>query len=155
MTIWIPQTLADQMSHEASLWAPLETGGSLMGYLSDQCDIVVTALVPPGPCAKRTRISFAPDTAFQIAAIARLYEASGRMDNYLGDWHTHPGGRPTLSSRDRKTLEQIARWKPARSITPVMVILSGQRWQVTPWRYSKGISFWKNASINPIGVSLY
>ena len=77
------------------------------------------------------------------------------MDNYLGDWHTHPGGSPTLSFRDRKTLKQIARWKPARSITPVMVILNGQKWQVTPWRLSERAGFWMNVSISKMEVALY
>ena len=125
------------MATEASKWSPLETGGVLMGYVSDSTNVVVTAIVHAGPEAKRTRISFLPDPRFQDDGIAQQYEASGRQDNYLGDWHSHPKGSPSMSWRDRSTLQDIAEYKPARIANPVMVILYGDDWKIAAWQFSR------------------
>jgi integrative and conjugative element protein (TIGR02256 family) len=136
MAFWIPKLLYDEMVAEAAKWAPLETGGVLLGYFSDSNEVVVTALVHAGPKAKRTRWSFRPDPQFQNDAIAGKYEASGRQDRYLGDWHTHPGGSRNMSWRDRRTLQSIAECDDARIANPVMVILHDDDWKLAPWQFS-------------------
>lgn len=137
MAFWIPQPLYDEMVAEATKWSPWETGGVLMGYVSNSQEVVVTALVHAGPNAKRTRWTFRPDPQFQNEGIAEQYEASGRHDRYLGDWHTHPGGSGNMSWRDRRTLQSIAECDDARIANPVMVILHGEDWQPAAWQFSR------------------
>lgn len=137
MSFWLSKELLAEMATEASQWSPLETGGVLMGYISASNEIVVTAIVHAGPAARRTRTSFRPDPRFQADGIARQYEASGRQDSYLGDWHTHPGGSPRMSWRDRRTLQHIAEYGPARIADPVMVILHGEDWKIAAWQFSR------------------
>lgn len=137
MSLWLPEELYSQMTTEASKWSPLETGGVLMGFISVSRDVVVTAIVHAGPEAKRTRISFRPDSRFQDNGIAKQYEASGRQDCYLGDWHSHPKGSPSMSWRDRRTLQDIAEYGPARIANPVMVILYGDKWRIAVWQFSR------------------
>lgn len=43
---------------------------------------------------------------------------------YLGDWHTHPGGRARPSHLDKKTLGDIAAFDAARQPNPVMLIVA-------------------------------
>jgi integrative and conjugative element protein (TIGR02256 family) len=137
MSFWLPKELLAEMATEASKWSPLETGGVLMGYISASNEVVVTAIVHAGLTAKRTRTSFRPDPQFQDDGIATRYEASGRQDRYLGDWHTHPGGSPRMSWRDCRTLQNIAEYGPARIANPVMAILHGNDWKVAAWQFSR------------------
>ncbi|MBW3628883.1 MAG: Mov34/MPN/PAD-1 family protein [Gemmatimonadetes bacterium] len=67
-------------------------------------------------------------------SIARIYAASGRVDTYLGDWHTHPGAGAYLSSTDLSTLHRIADCRTARAPTPLMIVLAGgPAWKVAGW----------------------
>ncbi|RWI87880.1 MAG: hypothetical protein EOR22_28005, partial [Mesorhizobium sp.] len=113
------------------------TGGTFMGYRSEDGSAVVTALVTAGPKARRGSHSFTPDQEWQQAEIARLYEISGRRDAYLGDWHTHPDATDgTLSWRDRRCLKRIIKTPFARNAAPIMMILCGSpnEWAACAWR---------------------
>jgi integrative and conjugative element protein (TIGR02256 family) len=110
------------MVTEAARHGPLETGGVLLGWRNGD-DVVVSRVVGPGPGAQHESSTFHPDSEWQAARIADLYEQAGRRMEYLGDWHTHPGGRPRPSRRDERTLRHIARTAEARCPDPVMVIL--------------------------------
>lgn len=70
----------------------------------------------------RTRFSFDPDQQWQENQLARLYRGSGGGISYLGDWHSHPGGRAKLSSQDRKVGRLIATAPSARCPHPVILI---------------------------------
>lgn len=87
--------------------------------------LTITDVIGPGPAAKHERFAFTPDTQWQVERIAELYARSGRRLSYLGDWHTHPLGRPTPSHRDRETLRTISRYPDARCPQPLMLILGG------------------------------
>ena len=122
MTLWWESTPWQEMITEASDRELLETGGVLLGWRNG-ADVVVSHVVGPGPGAQHERTTFHPDSAWQAERIAELYELSGRRLEYLGDWHTHPGGRPWPSRRDAGTLRHIAASAEARCPDPVMVIL--------------------------------
>jgi integrative and conjugative element protein (TIGR02256 family) len=134
---WILDSPCSYMLSEAHRVLPLETGGVLLGYWSeDHMAAVVTNAVGPGPQAQHDYCSFIPDYDYHCAEIARIYEASGRRYTYLGDWHTHPGGSPRLSRRDRLTLRRIARHEPARVRTPLMLVVFGNdEWRMQSWCY--------------------
>jgi integrative and conjugative element protein (TIGR02256 family) len=138
--IWIPAHALTTIEEEANSQLPLETGGVLLGYqTSDASTTVVTGAVGPGPAAVHDVRGFSPDTAYQEREIARIYQESGRMTVYLGDWHTHPAGLVGLSWRDRRTLRRISRYAPARLESPVMVVLAGrQHWKAGGWQYVPG-----------------
>lgn len=116
---------------------PFETGGVLVGYLA-QNDVVVSKVVGPGPDAVHDLCKFIPDYSFHENQIAKLYSESGRRYIYLGDWHTHPRQQfPEMSQKDISTLKRIARHKPARITSPIMLIMSGDpnAWSLVTWRY--------------------
>ena len=87
------------MVEEARRCLPNETGGAFMGYWSDPNTVVITDVIGPGPNAKHTRYSFHPDVEYHAAEIDRIYSQSGRINTYLGDWHTHRGVRPTQAKQ--------------------------------------------------------
>ena len=141
--MWLPKELRDEMSMHARIALPNESGGVLMGYDAGN-GVVVEAVIGPGPRALHEQAGFVPDYEFQQREISRVYETSGRRHTYLGDWHSHPGGRPMLSRKDKRTLRAIAKHRPARAPNPVMVILIGDEpcelaaWRCLPRRILRG-----------------
>src|SRR2546425_707963 len=90
-TAWLSEATYEKMLAEAERTLPNETGGVLIGYWAVPFrEVVLTAVVGPGPQALHDTDIFIPDPEYQEAEIARCYEESGRLHTYLGDWHTHP-----------------------------------------------------------------
>lgn len=102
---------------------PLETGGILLGQWAGTL-ATVTDVIGPGPGARHERRNFEPDQTWQVGEVARLWEAGGGQIAYLGDWHTHPNGRPRLSSEDRAAARLIAASREARCRRPIMVVVA-------------------------------
>lgn len=124
--MWLPEGMLRECIVEADRHAPLETGGTFMGYWIGTSAVVVTCLVGAGPGAERGVRHFAPDQDWQVAEIARCYERSGRMNTYVGDWHSHPGAQDgELSRKDRRVLRRIVETPAARAPRPAMAVLHG------------------------------
>ncbi len=107
-------------------------------------------LIGPGPAAQHAPLSFRPDAPWQQERIDEAYGRSGRTVTYLGDWHTHPSGTPTLSPRDMSTLRRIARAADARARRPVMAVFGGgdPQWTLSVRQLNRP---W---SIHPLGMQL-
>lgn len=116
-------------------YAPKETGGVMMGYWVSHNEVVVIAATSAGPNAKHLKDGYEPDVEHDAREIATIYETSGRLHAYLGDWHTHPDSSPALSRKDRQTLASIATDTGARVETPIMVIVAEteEDFQVVTW----------------------
>lgn len=108
MTIWLSKQVAQVMHREGRRWAPLETGGLLLGW-RDGGDRIVAGLIGPGDKAVHAGHAFEPDHEFQIEELARVFARTNGDLDYLGDWHTHPAGHVEMSRRDRRTLRAIGR----------------------------------------------
>lgn len=126
MTIrcWVTRTAEKVIRSEAARHPDWETGGVLLGYFSPDGSVVIADATGPGPGARRSRDRFHPDVAWQRQELAVRYAASGRINTYLGDWHTHPNGVLVLSRTDRRTLRRIARTATARAPRALMAILA-------------------------------
>lgn len=122
---WVDSAVLEALVVDADEHAPNETGGLLLGYRYGATEIVISDAIGPGPCADHRRKGFDPDSHWQANELARRYKAAGRQLHYLGDWHTHPRGTPTLSRTDHRTLQAIARDPAARCPQPVMAVLAG------------------------------
>ncbi len=148
INIWIPKFLLEHIMVEADGFFPKETGGSLIGYYTqEQTVIVVTDIIDAGPKAKHAGNSFTPDYSYQEKRIAELYECSGRLYSYLGDWHSHPDGNSSLSYKDETVLKNISIHVPARAPCPIMLILGGVRgkWNMKVWQM-------KNSKIYAVSI---
>lgn len=97
-------------------------------------DRVVVDLRGPGPHALHGRHCFVPDHAWQVAEIRRAFQDSTGDVDYLGDWHSHPGGAAAMSDLGSATLRRIAR----RVKEPLMLIVAGseinQDWSARCWK---------------------
>jgi len=114
----------------------METGGVLLGYwIRPFQEAVMTNAVGPGPRGIHRKNRFVPDCEYQESEVARLYEESGRLHTYLGDWHTHPKRGTLLSRRDHRTLIQIASFRNARTPAPLMgILICEPDWALTIWQ---------------------
>lgn len=125
--VWLPRAIAAEMIADADQWHDLETGGTYAGYWANESKIVITTHVAAGPNARRERHSYEPDLVWQQAQLDAIYKSSGRLDAYIGDWHSHPGARTAyLSSRDRACLKGIISSPLARQPKPLMILMLGE-----------------------------
>ena len=136
-TAWVPERVLEAMILETTRVYPLETGGVLLGYwVRLYTQVVVTHVVGPGPLGVHHEHSFDPDHDYHASEIARIYSESGRLSTYLGDWHSHPDGRPNLSHRDKSTMRRISRHAPARAPIPLMAVMGTEpEWALSVWAY--------------------
>lgn len=125
--VWLPRTIAEEMEADANEWHDLETGGTFAGYWANEAELVITAHVRAGPKASRQRSAYEPDLHWQQERLDETYQASGRLDVYLGDWHSHPGAKAAyLSSRDRACLKGIISSPTARQPRPLTMLMLGE-----------------------------
>jgi integrative and conjugative element protein (TIGR02256 family) len=108
VTIWLSKEVADEMHCQGRRWAPLETGGVLLGW-RDGDDRIVAGLIGAGDKAVHAVHAFEPDHEFQIEELGKVFARTNGDLDYLGDWHTHPAGHVAMSWRDRRTLRAIGR----------------------------------------------
>lgn len=117
MTVWLSRAAAEEMLAQGNTLAPFETGGVLLGW-RDGHDRIVTRVTGPGPAAMHGRFALIPDHGWQVEQIHSAFrETNGDLD-YLGDWHTHPDGKASMSRQDDRTLLRIG----LRAREPLMVI---------------------------------
>lgn len=154
-TCWIRQIAFENLIKEAQNKYPLETGGIFIGHQANHGkDLVVTDIIGPGPNALHKPCGYLPDVIFQEKEIAKLYGASKQLHTYLGDWHTHPQGKALLSSKDKKVLQRIAKYKDARIAHPIMGILSiMEEAEFLVWRYVEK-KFWCCSMAAPVEMSV-
>lgn len=125
-TVWIAIDALASCKEEADRALPDETGGVLMGWHDDERDeIVVVHAIGPGPNSEHHAHRFEADNDYHLGAVGDVYQRSGRIVTYLGDWHTHPRGSNTLSTTDTRTLGKIAAYPESRCPTPIMIVLGG------------------------------
>lgn len=136
ITLWVGGDVLDACVADASSAYPLETGGTFMGWWADPRTAVIATMIGGGPSADRGRNWFEPDQDWQLERIAERYQASGRRETYLGDWHSHPGATSgALSCVDRAVLRRVMGSSGARCARPLMLVLFGgaSRWDVVAW----------------------
>jgi integrative and conjugative element protein (TIGR02256 family) len=136
VTAWISRQTLDLLADEAGRSFPLETGGALVGYWTDTETIVVKAIFGPGPDSHHDRYSYVHDHIWERSRIAEHYERSGRVEVYVGDWHTHPEAYSgNLSFTDRAAIKDVLRYSDARLSRSLMLIVFGRphEWQVAIW----------------------
>lgn len=106
LTISIPRPILEGIFNDCERYVSKETGGRLLGFYSwkgTDLHIDVKALLPAGPNAQRTAVSFFQDGNYQ-ERLFRGVEKKFPKICHLGNWHTHHcNGLRTLSRGDCET----------------------------------------------------
>lgn len=118
MSVRIPRRVRCQIEHAAGAAVDgRETGGILLGFDdSDGGRFWVTEASTAGPAAERSAIGFRRDLAFVSEVAERAFAVDGSQ--WIGDWHTHPGGPPAPSAKD------LASWRRAVAESDLEVFLA-------------------------------
>jgi hypothetical protein len=98
----------DAINADVENWGELETGGALLGHISQarRC-LIVTDIVPAPPDSRRSRSEFVLGKDGLEDALRTAHADSLAHLHFIGTWHSHPmGGRH--SRTDFKTLDKIA-----------------------------------------------
>lgn len=74
-----------------------ENGGQLFAGYEDAETVNIREATPPRRSDVRGRHSFVPDRRAELREIG---ERHGQGLHFVGDWHTHPQGRPFPSATD-------------------------------------------------------
>jgi integrative and conjugative element protein (TIGR02256 family) len=107
VSVRIPARVRRQLEHAAGAAADgRETGGILLGFDDPGHQrFWVTEASTAGPAAERSAIGFRRDLAFVSEVAEHAFAVDGSQ--WIGDWHTHPGGPPEPSAKD------LASWRQA------------------------------------------
>jgi integrative and conjugative element protein (TIGR02256 family) len=154
--IWLSNDVRRLLSESAAAFAPRETGGVLIGYRAVAgTELVITNVVGPGPNARHTTRTFSPDLDYQHQEIARFHTDSVGLQTYIGDWHSHPAGGASLSSKDKRAMARVAFSPAARTPRPVMLILGGgkDKWTVAAWQVVR--RSWLRCTFEPLPIASF
>lgn len=127
--IWIQESARRDFLRYRSDTFPLENGGILLGYSTEESGVrhwVISSATGPGKRAKHGRYRFTPDDDHHTNEAKRHYYQTGGYEYYLGDWHTHPNATCLPSILDRVTLYRNARRADHLGFRSLMLIIGGE-----------------------------
>lgn len=114
-TVILSRRCLNKLMRFAREYSPRECGSWLLGIYptAKTCVISDIANVPS-------------DSTHECMSFCRGVEGFDRVgDNYVGEWHTHPGGTCNPSGTDDATMEQLRECRLRGCASPIMIILSG------------------------------
>ncbi|WP_078593125.1 Mov34/MPN/PAD-1 family protein [Evansella clarkii] len=124
--IFIHYKVMDSFFNETKLFGLKETGGVLIGYRVGN-EFVITDNTGPGPNAKHQLLHFERDVDYCNNKIEEIFEQSNGGLNYLGEWHTHPLGKPVPSPQDNKSMFEISETDSYQNDCPLLIIVRKKR----------------------------
>lgn len=115
-----------QSFEQQQMWSK-EAGGILIGKkLMDAEHYVLSAVSTPTKQDKRTRFSFTRSKQSAQRYIDKHWTESGGIENYIGEWHTHPEINPLPSSIDKSLIRQVVSDKSS-PFSKVLLVIVGQK----------------------------
>lgn len=138
-TVWLRDSVNDELERESERYRPRESGGLLLGYRVEE-ETVVIGVIAAGPRAQRAAFSFRPDGPWQRHSLETAFDGSRGTVTYVGDWHSHPTGSGVPSCRDTKTARLIAEHRDAQLPEPIIIInvRNGSTWNPSAYVYRRG-----------------
>lgn len=131
-----------------------ETGGILIGsYRGPHLEI--REISEAGPTDKRMLYSFCKQDPSHEKKAKDAWKASNFTETDIGEWHTHPYGRPDPSATDLRTWKRLVK---ENKRTMLFIILSPQGmgvYKVTEAWWGKGVIRLNLSEHGEIGVILY
>lgn len=117
-TVRVHDRVRSRIIDDAARWAAIETGGVLMGRLSEATRTVYVVDVLDAPTdSERSESHFVLGTRGLSRSIDSYCEATDGSLYCLGTWHTHPsGGAPSMKDRDTASTIALSSLRPALSL---------------------------------------
>jgi integrative and conjugative element protein (TIGR02256 family) len=100
-TLSLDQRLLERLAELRAGKLPNETGGVLIGVYDLQRRVIyVVDTVPSPPDSAEWPTLYIRGSEGLLARVQELSSGSGGQLEYVGEWHSHPDGCPTLPSQD-------------------------------------------------------
>jgi integrative and conjugative element protein (TIGR02256 family) len=127
LEILLPESVFGKIKQHVGKYYPNECGGIFVGkiILDEQKAIVEKIMMPKR--LKSTPVYFLRLSRFINQWLLRLFRQSGGESFYLGEWHSHPNGRPRPSHTDYETMKRISENPNVRIQTPLLLIVGYDR----------------------------
>lgn len=120
--VFLVEAVLNTFRSEARRAGWRETGGPLVGYLSDDGAVVVTGAGGPGPKAQRRLTSVQIDGRHATLFCSQIYNQSNGSFDYIGDWHLHTLLSLKPSESDEQAMSQMALSGSCLLEAPISVI---------------------------------
>lgn len=102
-----------------------EAGGILLGKkVEGREEYVLTDISVPSKKDKRGRFFFVRSKNTAQSIINQKWEETNGVENYLGEWHTHPECNPAPSQVDRNLIRQVIEDK-SNVFSKVFLVITG------------------------------
>jgi len=121
--IFLAQTAKNIISEEVKKSGEVETGGILIGFETEDKDIIVLQASGPGPKAVMTKTIFEKDIEYCQQHLEEASREFGIRGLYVGEWHFHPFGTNHPSPLDIKSMFGIAHQENYATDKPIMIIV--------------------------------
>ena len=121
--IFLSQIAKESILKEVMRVKNIETGGILIGFETDERDIVVLRATGPGPKAVMTDNLFEKDIEYCQQQLEDASKEFGIRGLYVGEWHFHPSGSNHPSPLDIRSMHEIARQENYATDQPAMIIV--------------------------------
>ena len=123
LSIIIDEKLIGDLSRLGFQHYPNEYGGLLVGrYVKNNEEVIIQETVLPIKF-KSSEFSFERGTEGMRETLTAFFEKSPSLI-YVGEWHTHPNGRPVPSHVDFSALQAIAEHDEVLIKNPLLLIIS-------------------------------
>jgi len=118
--------LMHKLQQIRQLALPNETGGTILGVTDFKNRTIVLVDVLPEPAdSKSSPTSFVRGEEGQQESLERVQRLTGRVVDYVGDWHSHPQGYTAkASSEDEKLIEKLHLKMSVDGLPVVMLIVA-------------------------------
>lgn len=135
--VWVSQDVIDTfVEYQKDKNFEKESGGILIGYYDSKSKIIkITDVTEPQPSDVQKRFRFLRKDFGHQRIMDSLWEESGRIKSYLGEWHTHLEKNSNPSFIDKNNWKKIA-LRQNNYDNSYFVIVGYER--ITFWRVFEG-----------------
>jgi integrative and conjugative element protein (TIGR02256 family) len=121
--IFLAQIARESILEEVKKAEGVETGGILIGFETEEKDIIVLRASGPGPKSVMTETRFERDIEHCQKQLEKASSELGIRGLYMGEWHFHPSGSNHPSPLDIKSMHEIACQENYATDRPAMIIV--------------------------------
>ncbi|QSX23902.1 Mov34/MPN/PAD-1 family protein [Priestia megaterium] len=135
----ITQKLMIQIQKLCHSALPNETGGILIGYYTDECNLAVITKIIKAPSDSKSGPTWFYRGTYGIKQkLDALWKDKKQF--YIGEWHYHPNSSSKLSYQDIKQMTSIANSPSYSCPEPILLIVGGDflSWEKSVYVFPKG-----------------
>jgi len=122
LLVLLPDEIFELIKKHISVHYPKEYGGVFVGKVEGTVAIIEMTMVSRQ--YYNTPVLFRRFSRFINKCLYRVFAQSKGDVIYLGEWHSHPNGKPNPSGTDINAMKNIAESKSVRIQTPLLMIVA-------------------------------